>query len=91
MSVFDEESKCSFLINSGADISVLPVVFKSDSKPLIPRHGQRLRAANGSFIDTFGVKTISLKLQGLHVRHSFRVARVAQPILGADPFANTLY
>ena len=50
------------------------------------RPGQRLRAANGTFIDTFGKKSVSLELPGFSTRHWFRVARVARPILGADFF-----
>ena len=45
-----------------------------------------MRAANGTFIDTFGTKTVSLSLPGFQAKHSFRIARVAQPILGADFF-----
>ena len=89
MSVFDTVNKCSFLVDSGADISVLPLSFLLQSKPtsqLTPRPGQRLRAANGTFIDTFGKKTVKLQLQNFSTSHSFRVAKVAQPILGADFF-----
>ena len=71
------------LVDSGADISVLPVSFlNSDSrgKVLVPRPGQRLRAANGSFIDTFGTKSLTIQLPGFSAQHSFRVAKVAQPI-----------
>ena len=77
------------LIDSGADISVLPLSFAIKSvngKTLTPRPGQRLRAANGTFIDTFGKKSIIIKLPGFSAKHSFRIARVAQPILGADFF-----
>ena len=88
MSVFDSNSETSFLVDSGADISVLPLSFLSSTSSKAPksRPGQRLRAANGSCIDTFGTKTIGLRLPGFQTRHSFRVARVAQPILGADFF-----
>ena len=89
MSVFDALSQCSFLVDSWADISVIPLSFlnsvcKNRLPP--PRPGQRLRAANGTFIDTFGTKSLTLDLPGFTARHSFRVARVAQPILGADFF-----
>ena len=88
MSVFDENSGRSFLVDSGADISVFPLSFlpSSTGAPPVSRPGQRLHAANGSFIETFGTKTLHLQLQGFKVRHSFRVAKVAQPILGADFF-----
>ena len=87
MSVSDSTSKCSFLIDSGADISVLPLSFLSDKNSAVfPRPGQRLRAANGTFIDTFGKKSLLLTLPGFSARHSFRVAKVDKPILGADFF-----
>ena len=86
MSVFDASSGTSFLVDTGADISVLPLSFLPSSRAPVPRPGQRLRAANGSFIDTFGTRTLSLELPKFKARHSFRVARVAQPILGADFF-----
>ena len=86
MSVFDKESKTSFLIDSGADISVLPVSFLQSPQSLRPRPGQRLRAANGTSIDTFGKRTILLSLPGFTTKHSFRIARVSQPLLGADFF-----
>ena len=37
-------------------------------------------------MDTFGKKSILLALPGFSARHSFRVARVDKPILGADFF-----
>ena len=89
MSVFDKVSKSSFLVDTGADISVLPLSFlnlKPATKLPPARPGQRLRAANCSFIDTFGTKTLHLNLEGFTVSHSFRVAKVGQPILGADFF-----
>ena len=89
MSVLDKSSRSSFLVDTGADISVIPMTFlnlKPGQKSPTARPGQRLRAANGSSIDTFGTKTLCLDLSGFQVRHSFRVARVAQPILGADFF-----
>ena len=85
MSVLDSASDTSFLVDSWADISVLPVSFLHASQ-LRPRPGQRLRAANGSSIDTFGKKTISLVFPGFTTKHTFRVAKVAQPLLGADFF-----
>ena len=89
MSVLDDSSRSSFLVDTGADILVVPLTFLNLSpgqKTPSARPGQRLRAANGSFIDTFGTKTLCLNLSGFKVKHSFRVARVAQPILGADFF-----
>ena len=91
MSVLDAASGHSFLIDSGADISVfplslLPLLPGQRSPSLRHRPGERLRAANGSFINTYGTRSLNLSLPGFASKHSFRVANVAQPILGADFF-----
>ena len=83
MSVYDAVSKLRFLIDSGADISVFPVDGSAthnscDSPTLV--------ASNGSDIKTFGTKRLSLELPGLRLQHTFRLASVARPILGADFF-----
>ena len=43
-------------------------------------------AANGSTIRTFGTRTVPVRLQGATFRHSFILAEVNKPILGADFF-----
>ena len=45
-----------------------------------------LLAANGSSIQTFGTRDISLDLPGLSVVHKFLLADVKKPILGSDFF-----
>ena len=85
MSVTDHISGLSYLIDSGADISVFPVTSFSNCA-LKPDSGTRLRAANGSHIDTFGTKSLKLHFSDFSTKHSFRLASVAQPILGADFF-----
>lgn len=80
--VSDSNSGYKFLVDTGADISVLPVSKKNRQTP---SNRFKLYAANGTEIKTYGVKTLVLTLQ---LRRSFRwdfvVADVKQPILGAD-------
>ena len=76
-------SKLSYIIDTGAEISVLP-----------PCHGDRrnatgaiqLQAANGSYIRTFGER--SVQLLDLELAKSFTwkftIAEVTKPIIGAD-------
>lgn len=77
-----KNSKLTFLIDTGADISVIPAsVFKN----LIQDQHLVLTAANGSPIKTYGCKLITINL-GLRRNfiHTFIVADVTKPIIGAD-------
>jgi predicted aspartyl protease len=79
--VFDQKTGLKFLVDTGANISVIPVTKKK--KPI--QSDYVLYAANGSVIKTFGVKTLELDFD---LRRSFKwtfvIAQVQQPILGAD-------
>lgn len=72
----------TFLIDTGADLSVLP-------KNLYTDHSKNpcfsLSAANGSTIETFGTRILRVNL-GLrrYFTHQFILASVNRPILGAD-------
>ena len=82
LTIADPVSKLSYLIDTGAEISVLP-----------PCHGDRLnasdgiqlQAANGSSIRTFGDRSVQLDL-GLAKAFTwkFTIADVSKPIIGAD-------
>ena len=78
----DRTSGVSFLVDTGAEVSVLP-----PSGPPSSRRptGFDLRAANNSAIATFGTCSLTLNL-GLRrtFRWIFVVADVKNPILGAD-------
>ena len=78
----DRTSGVSFLVDTGAEVSVLP-----PSGPPSSRRptGFDLRAANNSAIATFGTRSLTLNL-GLRrtFRWIFVVADVKNPILGAD-------
>lgn len=78
--VADVDTGAKFLIDTGADVSVIP---KTDAHK---RNADScLFAANGSRIQTFGTKMLSLNI-GLRraFKWIFVVAQVAHPIIGAD-------
>lgn len=78
--VIDRKSRYRFLIDTGANISVIP-----RSKKGSTTNEYKLYAANGSEIKTYGETTLILDV-GLRrqYRWTFVVADVKQPILGAD-------
>lgn len=80
--VQDQKTSRQFLIDTGADISVLP---PSPREQLQPTNTNQLFAANGSPIKTYGTKRLILDI-GL--RRSFvwvfTIAEVKSPIIGAD-------
>ena len=79
--VTDQVSKQSFLIDTGADISVYPARLA----PRRPVDDITLFAANGTQIKTYGFMSLSLNFR---LRRDFRwrfiVADVTHPIVGAD-------
>lgn len=81
LSIVDPTTKICFLIDTGADVSVLPKSHASN-----PQDAQSyLFAANGSSIESYGYKTIELTL-GLHrtFQWTFTVAKVTGAIIGSD-------
>ena len=79
--VRDRISGKSFLIDTGADISLVPANPKACGKP----SSFRLFAANNSLINTYGESMLTLNL-GIQrpIRWSFRIADVSHPIIGTD-------
>ncbi|XP_018020410.1 uncharacterized protein LOC108676784 [Hyalella azteca] len=77
----DRHTNLNFLIETGADVSILPASTTDRSKPPT----SHLYSANGSSIPVFREKSLTLDF-GL--RRTFRwvvlIANVKQPILGAD-------
>lgn len=78
----DSSSKITFLVDTGADVSVIP---KSYAPRAEVQPNLTLYAANYTKIPTFGTKRIILDL-GLRRRFawSFVIADVRQPIIGVD-------
>ncbi|GFQ63982.1 pro-Pol polyprotein [Trichonephila clavata] len=78
----DKVSKLKFLVDTGADVSVLPKHYapKADSSNEL-----LLLAANGTKIATFGKKRLTLDLNlPRNFTWSFIIANVNQPIIGLD-------
>lgn len=79
--LFDKSSKRSYLVDTGADVSVIPPPKTNQLSP----SDFKLYAANSSSIKTYGKQLISLDL-GLRRRFkwNFIIADVSRPIIGAD-------
>lgn len=84
LAVWDRRSGRSYLVDTGADVSVFPASFsdrksRPNSAPLV--------AANGSTIRTWGQRTVPLHLGHRRLfTQDFHLADVTRPILGADFF-----
>lgn len=79
--MLDKNSGLKFLIDTGANVSVIPV----NKLKNVECDKYKLYAANGTEIKTYGIRTLVLDL---NLRRAFRwtfiVADVKQPIIGAD-------
>lgn len=80
--ISDWNSGYRFLVDTGANVSVLPATRK---QRLHVSSDYKLFAANGTEIKTYGTKTLELNLTLRRpYRWEFILADVKQPILGAD-------
>lgn len=78
--VIDRNSNRSFLVDTGAAVSVLP-----RGKTQLCKQPYTLYGANGSTINTYGTSTCSLNLGFRRdFEWTFIIADVTNPILGAD-------
>ena len=77
----DSVSKRQCLIDTGAEVSVLPAT-GLDMRTRQP--GPPLLAANGSSIRTYGTRKLSFHFASNRYQWSFIVADVTRPLLGAD-------
>lgn len=83
-SVSDRRNGQSYLIDTGAEVSVYPASLQ-DRKNNLP--STPLSAANGTSIATWGKRSIALAIRPRHLyTHEFHLADVNRPILGADFF-----
>lgn len=75
----------NFLIDTGANVSVIPVTKTNLKCRNQIKNNYKLFAANGTEINTYGIVTLELNL-GL--RRSFKwpfiICDVSKPIIGAD-------
>ena len=84
LSVEDKKSGLSYLVDTGAEVSVYPASAQ-DRRTLQPSN--TLSAANGTSIRTWGKRTFSLVFDSKRQNtHQFYLADVTRPILGADFF-----
>lgn len=82
--VIDTKTREKFLVDTGADVSVLAARNQKYSRPTM-NAGYKLYAENGTEIRTYGERTLELNL-GLRrsFKWTFVVANVKTSILGAD-------
>ena len=83
--IWDKRNRLRFLVDTGAALSIIPYTFEPSAKLALVK----LRAANGSTIDTYGKKILSLNI-GMRRDYTwtFTLANVDTPILGADFLAH---
>lgn len=81
--ILDPITKYEFLIDTGADVSVIPKsYFKSE---FFETPDFSLNAANNTRINVYGTKLLQLSLNTRrNFSHPFYVADVCKPIIGAD-------
>ena len=77
----DTVSKRQFLVDTGAEVSVLPA---TGLETRTKQPGMPLLAANGSSIKTYGTRTLSLHFAFDTYKWDFVIADVSRPLLGAD-------
>ena len=82
-SIFERNLGRHFSIDSGGDESVFP----ASSSDRSSARSQDLIAANGSTIRTYGRRSLSVSFSSRHqTDHSFWIAEVSKPLLGASFF-----
>ena len=79
--IADKNSGRRFLVDTGAEVSVLPVT-GLDTRTV--RRGPSLVAANGSAIHTYGKRNVPLFIGTKRYEWTFIIANEARPLLGAD-------
>ena len=83
--VLNKMTKPCFLVDTGAEISVVPVT-GLESRTVKP--GPVLLAANSSKIKSFGTRKLTLHLNSGNYHWEFVVAQVNKPLLGAEGLIN---
>jgi transposase InsO family protein len=79
--VHDRKSGRRFLIDTGAQVSVLPA---SSHDSRYGTRGLPLVAANGTTIKSYGTRTVQLQIGSQLYEWPFVLAEISKPIIGAD-------
>jgi cleavage and polyadenylation specificity factor subunit 1 len=82
--ITDDNTKIDYLIDTGAEFSVLPPGAEDVARGARPTNVEHLLSANGSIIPIYGRRTVILTLNGVKYEHSFVVAGVTKEIIGCD-------
>jgi cleavage and polyadenylation specificity factor subunit 1 len=82
--VCDELSGKKFLIDTGAQVSILPATAAHKSQHKNISYTRQLQAANGTPIPSYGTRTTQVVFGGRHFTAQFVLADVRRPLLGAD-------
>ena len=77
-------TKLSYLVDSGAALSVFPIGALPPSADLKSDPTVALRAVNGTMIPTFGRRTFRLQFGKAHFTHTFTIAPISTGVLGWD-------
>ena len=80
----DRALGCSFLINTGAEVSFIPASPADHCAAVSSIHSAPLVATNGTEIKTYGTHHLPLKFGNKCFQGSFIVADMSQAILSAD-------
>lgn len=83
LEVRDGRTGWQFLVDTGAEVSVVPAT-RSDRSCGTNYDGPHLRAANGSIIRTYGSLKTTIRLGSRQFAASLIKADVQRPLLGAD-------
>ncbi len=76
--LFDKISKLNFLVDTGAQRSILP------HQSTAPPTGPILNTADNTTIPAWGTRDLQLHIGSQHFKFNFVLAKVSYPILGAD-------
>ncbi|XP_061887077.1 uncharacterized protein LOC133638459 isoform X5 [Entelurus aequoreus] len=79
--IADSSSRRRFLVDSGSQVSLLPA---TDVDRATGGCGPLLNVANGSSIDTFGSRLVTVCFHGRKFQWDFIIAAITVPIIGAD-------
>ena len=84
LSIKERVTGDTFLVDTGAEVSVIPMTQQLKHKGHVTSKSPALHAANGSTIKTYGSMSTTLHFQGCRFPANIIIADVKRPLLGAD-------